>query len=238
MMDLDTSAIVGFEALVRWMHPERGLILPSQFVPIAEDCGLIVPIGQWVLRESCRHARAWQDDGLQSLPVSVNVSAVEFRSAGFLQGIREVLRESRLDSRYLQLELTEGALMKNGASTIAALRAVKAMGVGLAIDDFGTGYSSLSHLNEFPIDVLKLDQSFVHEIRAATDPAPIVSAVISMGRSLNHRVVAEGVETAEQLACLQAMGCGEGQGYYFSRPLQAEEFAKLLAAKPHHTASA
>jgi diguanylate cyclase (GGDEF)-like protein/PAS domain S-box-containing protein len=237
MMDLRSGAIVGFEALVRWMHPERGLILPSQFVPIAEDCGLIVPIGQWVLRESCRQARAWQDDGLQSLPVSVNVSAVEFRSAGFLQGVREILRESRLESRYLQLELTEGVLMKHGASTVAALRAVKAMGVGLAIDDFGTGYSSLSHLNQFPIDVLKVDQSFVHEITSATDAAPIVSAVISMGKSLNHRVVAEGVETAEQLAWLRARGCDEGQGYYFSRPLQAAQFAKLLAARPRNTAS-
>ena len=238
MMDLGTGAIVGFEALARWMHPERGPILPSQFVPIAEGCGLIVPIGQWVLRESCRQARAWQDDGLPSLPVSVNVSAFEFRSAGFLHGVREILRESRLESRYLQLELTEGVLMTQGASTVTALRALKAMGVSLAIDDFGTGYSSLSHLNQFPIDVLKVDQSFVHEITHATDAAPIVSAVISIGKSLKQRVVAEGVETAGQLACLRAMGCGEGQGYYFSRPLAAAHFAKVLVDRPRNIASA
>jgi diguanylate cyclase (GGDEF)-like protein/PAS domain S-box-containing protein len=225
-INLQTGEITGAEALIRWQHPDRGLIDPLQFISVAEDCGLMIPIGKWVLRESCRQAQAWQDAGLPPIGMAVNVSSVELRNEGFLEGVRAALADTRLMSRYLQLELTESVLMRHPISTVPILRSLKAMGVGLAIDDFGTGYSSLSYLRQFPIDTLKVDQSFVREIRSETDSAIIVSAVIGMGRSLNHCVVAEGVETAEQLAFLQAQGCDEGQGYYFNRPVAAAEFAK------------
>jgi diguanylate cyclase (GGDEF)-like protein/PAS domain S-box-containing protein len=227
-IDLETGAITGVEALIRWVHPKRGLMFPKDFVPVAEDCGLIVPIGQWVLREACRQARAWIDEGRRPMAVAVNISAVEFRDPGFLDNVRTVLNDTRLDARYLELELTESSLMQHAECTVLALQALKDMGVQVAIDDFGTGYSSLSYLRQFPINVLKIDQSFVHEISAVPVGTSIVCAVISMGKSLGYRVIAEGVETGEQLAFLQAQGCGEGQGYYFSRPLVAEQFVRLL----------
>jgi EAL domain-containing protein (putative c-di-GMP-specific phosphodiesterase class I) len=189
-----------------------------------------VPVGQWVLLEACRQAREWQDSGLRPVPVSVNISAVEFRSKGFYEGVREILRETRLDPSYLELELTERVLMEPGDSTWRCLRALKDLGVQLSVDDFGTGYSSLSYLRKFPIDSLKLDQSFVHEIANDEDGAPIVTAVISMGKSLNYRVVAEGVETTEQLAFLQSQLCAEGQGYLFSPPLAADDLVGFLKA--------
>ena len=227
-IDLKTGEIMGVEALVRWLHPDRGLIGPLQFISIAEHCGLMLPIGQWVLRESCRQAKAWQDAGLPPIGLAVNVSSVEFRSDDFLEGVRSILEDTHLEPRYLELELTETVLMKHAEFTAPVLQKLKAMGVRLAIDDFGTGYSSLSYLRQFPIDTLKVDQSFVHEINADTDDATIICAVISLGGSLKHRVIAEGVETAAQLAFLQAHGCDEGQGFYFSRPLSAPQFAKLL----------
>ena len=227
-MNLKTGAIVGAEALIRWRHPDRGLIEPAQFVAIAEDCGLIRPIGRWVVREACRQARAWQDAGLRPIPVSVNVSAAEFRDKGFLNNITDVLKETGLDPRYLEIELTESVLMAHAAASTAMLHSLKTLGIQLAIDDFGTGWSSLSYLRHFPIDALKVDKSFVQEITAGTSAAPIVSAVISMGKSLNHRVVAEGIETPEQLAFLQGEDCGEGQGYLFSHPLLPQKFATAL----------
>ena len=226
-IDLETGATTGAEALIRWVHSERGLLLPKDFVPIAEDCGLIVPIGQWVLREACRQAQAWIDEDRRPLPVAVNISAVEFRDPRFLDNVRKVLRDSRLDARYLELELTESSLLQHVESTTFALHVLKDMGVQVAIDDFGTGYSSLSYLRQFPTSVLKIDQSFVHEISADPVGTSIVCAVISMGKSLGHRVIAEGVETGEQLAFLQAQQCGEGQGHYFSRPLIADQFVRL-----------
>lgn len=229
-IDLETGAMTGAEALIRWVHPERGLMFPKDFVPIAEDCGLIVPIGQWVLGEACRQARAWIDEGRRPMGVAVNISAVEFRDPRFLENVRTILHDSRLEARYLELELTESSLIQHAESTALTLQALKDMGVQVAIDDFGTGYSSLSYLRQFPINVLKVDQSFVHEISADPVGASIVCAVISMGRSLGRRVIAEGVETREQLAFLQAQQCGEGQGYYFSRPLVAEQFVRLLEA--------
>ncbi len=227
-IDLKTGEITGGEALVRWLHPERGLVGPQEFVPVAEDCGLMLPIGRWVLREACRQARAWQDAGLPPIELSVNISSVEFRSQNFVDGVRSVLNESELNPRYLELELTESALMQHAEFTVPVLQKLKAIGLRLAIDDFGTGYSSLSYLRQFPIDTLKVDQSFVHEINADTDEATIISAVINMGGSLNRRVIAEGVETTEQLSFLRAHGCDEGQGFYFSRPLPATKFAELL----------
>ncbi|HTS53083.1 MAG TPA: EAL domain-containing protein [Burkholderiales bacterium] len=230
-INLETGAITGVEALIRWRHPERGLISPKMFVPIAEDCGLIVPIGRWVLREACRQAQTWIDAGLPPLPVAVNISAVEFQSKDFLEGVRAMLKETRLNPRYLELELTESVLMQDAEATAPALNALKSIGVRLAIDDFGTGYSSLSYLRQFPIDTLKIDQSFVREITAGSLDDTIVSAVISMGKTLKQRVVAEGIETGEQLAFLQRQQCGEGQGFHFSRPVSAEEFVTLRRTK-------
>jgi diguanylate cyclase (GGDEF)-like protein/PAS domain S-box-containing protein len=230
-MNLKTGAIIGVEALIRWHHPQRGLVPPAQFIPIAEECGFIVPIGRWVLREACHQARAWQDAGLRPMRIAVNVSAVELRAKDFVSGVRAILTESGLEPRYLELELTETFLMQDSKSTAAVLQALKGMGVQLALDDFGTGYSSLSYLKRFPIDTLKIDRSFVRDLTTDADDASIVSAVISMGRSLHMGVVAEGVETREQLAVLQEQSCPEGQGYYFSRPMVAEEVAKLLGGR-------
>ncbi len=227
-VNLETGEITGAEALIRWQQPERGLLPPAQFVSIAEDCGLIVQIGRWVLREACRQARAWQNAGLPPLSIAVNVSAVEFRDKGFVQGVRAILSETGLEARYLELELTEGVLMEDADSTALVLQELKMMGVHLAVDDFGTGYSSLSYLRQFPIDVLKIDQSFVHQITADPEVSSIVSAIIHMGKSLKHLVVAEGIETQEQRSYLQTQRCTEGQGYLFSRPLAAAQFAHLL----------
>ena len=185
-MNLETGAIIGVEALIRWRHPQRGLVPPAQFMPIAEECGFIVPIGQWVLREACRQARAWQDAGLPPMRIAINISAVELRDKDFVAGVRAILTETGLEPRYLELELTETFLMQDSTSTAAVLQALKDMGVQLALDDFGTGYSSLSHLKRFPIDTLKIDQSFVRDLTTDADDASIVSAVISMGKSLQH----------------------------------------------------
>ena len=228
-IDLKTGEITGVEALLRWQHPVRGLVGPMQFISVAEDCGLMLPIGKWVLRESCRQAKAWQDSGLPLIEMAVNVSSVEFRNDQFLGSISTILKETGLEPGYLELELTESVLMQHAEFSVPVLQKLKAMGVRLAIDDFGTGYSSLSYLRQFPIDTLKVDQSFIHEINADTDEATIISAVINMGCRLKHRVIAEGVETAGQLAFLRAHGCDEGQGYYFARPMPGEETAKLLA---------
>jgi diguanylate cyclase (GGDEF)-like protein/PAS domain S-box-containing protein len=227
-VDLVTGNMIGAEALIRWRHPERGIVRPQSFVPIAEESGLIVPIGQWVLREACRQAREWQAAGLRPVPVAVNISALEFRGRGFVDGVRQILDDTRLDPRLLELELTESVLMESPASTAEMLWELKAMGVRLAVDDFGTGYSSLSYLMYFPIDALKVDQLFVHEITAEEDTSPIITAVIAMGKSLKQRIIAEGVETEAQLAFLRAQHCEEGQGFHFSHPLPADQFAALL----------
>jgi diguanylate cyclase (GGDEF)-like protein/PAS domain S-box-containing protein len=225
-----TATITGAEALIRWTHPVRGAISPAQFIPVAEDCGLIVPIGRWVLRQACEQAREWQRAGLPAITMAVNVSAVEFQDEAFLPGLLEILEESRLDPRSLELELTESALMKRVESTAAVLRTLKESGVRISVDDFGTGYSSLSYLRKFPIDSLKIDQSFVQQIGRGTDDAAIVTAVISMARSLKLRVVAEGVQTVQELEFLKAHQCDEAQGYYFSRPVPAPLFVNLLRA--------
>jgi diguanylate cyclase (GGDEF)-like protein/PAS domain S-box-containing protein len=237
-MDLATGTIIGVEALVRWHHPQRGIVPPGQFIAIAEDCGLIVPIGRWVLREACRQARVWQDAGLPQMCMAVNVSAVELRASGFVAGMRTILKETNLEPRYLELELTETVLMEDSRSVADVLKELKDIGVLLALDDFGTGYSSLSHLKRFPIDALKIDQSFVRDLTTDEDDASIVTAVIGMGKNLHMRVVAEGVETPEQLAMLREYGCPQGQGYYFSRPVPAVEFGHLLKHGEQATAFA
>ncbi|MDB5550987.1 MAG: hypothetical protein JWL86_971 [Rhizobium sp.] len=227
-IDLRSGAITGAEALIRWMHPIQGPIPPAQFIPIAEDCGLILQIGAWVLRAACLQARSWADAGLPEITIAVNVSAVEFRSKSFLEGLFAILNETGLDPRLLELELTESVLMRHVESTTAILHTLRERGVRVAVDDFGTGYSSLSYLQKFPLDTLKIDQSFVHQLSIAGHDTIIVTAVIGMARNLNLRVIAEGVETAEDLAFLRGHQCDEAQGYYLSRPVPAQEFAALL----------
>ncbi len=227
-VNLKTGEITGAEALIRWTHPTRGPLSPAQFIPVAEDCGLIVPIGKWSLCEACKQARAWLDAGLPLGTMAVNISAMEFRDDNFHEGVFAILEETGLDPGSLELELTESVLMKRAESTESILKTLRARGVQLAVDDFGTGYSSLSYLRKFPIDALKIDQSFVHQITTDPDETGIVAAIISMGRSLKLRVVAEGVETHDELAFLHAHQCDEAQGYYFGRPVPPEQFAKLL----------
>jgi diguanylate cyclase (GGDEF)-like protein/PAS domain S-box-containing protein len=227
-IDLRTGAISGAEALIRWMHPTRGLVLPEQFIPIAEDCGLILPIDNWVLRRACEQARAWVDAGLPAMTMAVNVSAMELEDPTFLEGLFAILKEMGLDPSFLEVELTESVLMKHAESGASILQILRAGGVQVAIDDFGTGYSSLSYLHKFAVDALKIDQSFVGRITSARDDVSLVAAVISMARSLKLRVTAEGVETLEQLAFLQALDCDEAQGFYFGRPVPAQQFAELL----------
>ena len=225
---LETNEITGVEALIRWQQPGGTLVPPGEFVPIAEQCGLIVQIGRWVLREACRQACVWQNAGLPTLPIAVNISATEFRDKAFIQGVRKILSETGLAAHHLEFELTEGVLMHDVASTVSVMQELKKMGIHLAVDDFGTGFSSLSYLRQFPVDVLKIDQSFIHQMSADPDDSAIVSAIIHMAKSLKHVVVAEGIETQEQKARLQALRCTEGQGYLFSRPLCADQFAQLL----------
>jgi diguanylate cyclase (GGDEF)-like protein/PAS domain S-box-containing protein len=227
-LSLQTGEITGVEALIRWLHPQRGIINPAQFVSIAEECGLIVPIGRWVLLEACKQAQAWRESGLGVVPVSVNVSAAEFGAKDFLSGVRAVLIATGVEPEHLELELTESVLMRDAEAAVVTLVKLKTMGVQLAIDDFGTGYSSFTYLRRFPSDALKLHQSFVQEITADPADAAIVSAMINLGRSLKQRVIAEGVETRAQLKFLQLHGCGEGQGYYFSPPVLAEQAGRLF----------
>src|SRR6202050_101528 len=228
--NLQTGEITGVEALIRWVHPQRGMISPAQFVPLAEECGLILSIGRWVLLEACKQARAWSDAGLGIVPVAVNVSAAEFGDKDFLSGVRATLIATGVAPPNLELELTETVLMNDAESAVKTLRALKSIGVQLAIDDFGTGFSSFTYLQRFPVDALKLDRSFVQEITEDHTDATILSAMINIGNSLKQRVIAEGIETRAQLKFLQRHECGEGQGYYFSRPVVAEQAGKLLEA--------
>jgi len=225
---LSTGEITGAEALLRWTHPIRGPVAPAEFISVAEDCGLIVPIGNWVLREACKQARAWVDAGLPSANIAVNISAMEFRNEDFLEGILAILKDTGLDPSLLELELTESVLMKRVEATASILQTLRARGVQVAVDHFGTGYSSLSYLQNYPVDALKIDQSFVHQITTASDEATIVAAVIGMGQSLKLRVVGQGVETPEELAFLQVHECDEAQGYYCGRPVPPQQFAKML----------
>ncbi len=229
IVDLATGSINGAEALLRWRHPLRGLVGPDEFVPIAEDSGFVVAVGEWVLNEACLQARRWQDARLAPIRMAINISAAELRNRTFVASLDRVLTETGLPARYVELELTETFLMQDSKATAAVMAALKERGVSLALDDFGTGYSSLSHLRHFPIDTLKIDRAFVQGLTTNADDASIVSAVIRMGKTLKIRAVAEGIETRGQLAFLQAQNCAEGQGFCLSRPIVAEEFAKLLA---------
>jgi len=227
-IDLASGAITGVEALIRWTHPERGAIPPGQFIPVAEDTGLILPIGGWVLREACRQAKAWRHAGMPDVTMAVNVSAMQFQHPNFLENLFAILAETGTDPSALKIELTESVLMRKAESAIIVLGTLREKGIKVAIDDFGTGYSSLSYLQRFPIDELKIDQSFVRQIGSGDGDTAIVTAVISMARSLRLRVVAEGVETAEELAFLREQQCDEVQGYYFSKPVTPDLLAGLL----------
>ena len=227
-IDLTTGAITGAEALLRWTHPVRGSVSPANFIPIAEDSGLILPIGAWVLREACTQAQAWIEASLPFGTMAVNVCAIELRSEDFLDGLFSTLSETGLDPRVLELEVTESVLVRNSEVSVSTLRSARERGVRVAVDDFGTGYSSLSYLRKLPLDVLKIDQSFVRQIADSPHETIIVDAIISMGRSLNLQVIAEGVETAEELEFLQVHKCDGAQGYYFGRPVPAEQFAELF----------
>lgn len=227
-VSLNTGQIVGMEALVRWRHPELGLVAPMKFIPVAEETGLIVPIGEWVLQMACAQNKAWQEAGFPPLRVTVNLSARFFRRKDLMETVARILKETGLDPDYLELELTEGTTMENAEATIRTLHELKEMGVHLSIDDFGTGYSSLSYLKRFPLATLKIDRLFVQDITTSSDGAVITLAIIAMAHSLGLKVIAEGVETEEQLAFLRAHRCDEMQGYLFSRPIPAEAFTQLL----------
>ncbi len=230
-IDNATGAIVGVEALARWLHPERGFVPPSRFVSIAEESGLIGQLGEWVLRTACAQNRKWQEDGIVKIPVAVNLSALQFHQKDLVELIVGILHETGLEPRYLELELTEGIIMKNAESTIATLNALKKAGVLLSIDDFGTGYSSLSYLKRFPIDKLKIDQSFIRDVATNENDALITTTIISMGHNLRFKVIAEGVETAEQISFLKEHQCDETQGYYISTPLSPEKLVRFIQSR-------
>jgi diguanylate cyclase (GGDEF)-like protein len=229
-VDTRTGEVRSAEALIRWAHPTRGIISPAEFIPLAEECGLIGAIGGWVVREACRQTRAWQLDGVPTLRVSVNLSASQFRDSGLVDGIRRALDDAGLEARYLEVELTESAVMSDPEKSIAILEQLSAMGVLVSVDDFGTGYSSMSYLRRFPIDKLKIDRVFIDEIVSRPEDASIVRAIVSLAHSLRLKVVAEGVETPAQLDFLKTAGCDEYQGYHFSRPLPAANFERLVRA--------
>ena len=229
MIDLARDRVVGAEALIRWNHPEHGLMYPDDFIPVAEDCGLIFPIGEWVLRTACTQMKRWHDAGHARLRVAVNLSARQFQQRELPSVIERVLAETSFPAAMLDVEITESAAMQNAELSLTIMKRLKEMGVRISIDDFGTGYSSLSYLKRFPIDTVKIDQGFVRDLGAGPSDGAIISAVISMARALKLRVVAEGVETEEQLAFLQREQCAEIQGFLFSRAVPAAEFEAALA---------
>jgi diguanylate cyclase len=227
-VDLKTGEIVGAEALVRWLHPERGLVSPDKFIPIAEETGLIIPIGEWVLQTACKQTKVWQNSGFPSFQVAVNLSSRQFSQIDLRKQLVEILMETGLDPKYIELELTESMLVQNTEVAIRRLNALKSLGVKIAIDDFGTGYSSLSYLQQFPFDILKIDRCFIQNITENPNNAAITKAIIEMAKSLNLKLIAEGVETTEELSFICRHGCDVMQGYLFSRPLPIHEFSQLL----------
>jgi diguanylate cyclase (GGDEF)-like protein len=227
-IDIATGEMRAVEALIRWHHPSRGFILPGEFIPIAEESGLILEIGDWVIREACRQARVWQRRQMPFIRIAVNVSPLQFRQANFVKKLSAALSEHDLDPTYLEIELTEATLMSNAESSVALLKELSALGVVVAIDDFGTGYSSMSYLQRFPIDKLKIDRSFISDVASNPDDASIVRAIISLAHGLRLKVIAEGVESAEQLSILKHMGCDQYQGFYRSAAVPAMEIERLV----------
>jgi diguanylate cyclase (GGDEF)-like protein len=227
-VDTMSGTFYSAEALIRWRHPERGLVSPAAFIPLAEECGLIGPIGEWVLREACRQGRAWQLAGLPSLRIAVNVAAAQFRSGNLVETIRRAIADAQFEPRLLEVELTESAVMSDPEESIKTLERLSEMGVLVSVDDFGTGYSSMSYLRRFPIDHLKIDRSFLSEITARSDDASIVGAIVSLAHNLRLKVIAEGVETTAQLDLLKTLGCDQYQGYQFSPPVPVPDFERLM----------
>jgi diguanylate cyclase (GGDEF)-like protein len=228
VLDINTRKIVGMESLLRWHHPELGLVQPAEFIPLAEDTGMIVPIGEWVLHTACGQSKSWQEAGFAPLSLAVNLSARQFQQQNLAEVVVRILKETGLNAHDLELELTESSIMKNAESAVRTLGELKAMGVKIAIDDFGTGYSSLGYLKRLPIDTLKIDRSFVCDVTTDPDDAALVMAIITLAHNLRLKVIAEGVETEEQLRFLHLLRCDEWQGYLFSRPLPVEAFEDLL----------
>lgn len=229
-VDLKSGAIIGAEALLRWKHPVRGDIPPAKFIPVAEASGLILPIGAWVLKQGCAQFRRWIDLGLPVAALAINVSSVQFQADKFLDTVFSTLNEMDLDPAFLELELTESVLMRDPAAAATVLKSLRDRGIAVSVDDFGTGYSSLSYLKKLPLDALKIDRSFVHKLKNNSDDAAIAIAIISLGQSLNLRVIAEGVETAEDLAFMKEHGCDQAQGFYLSPPVAPEQYVELLEA--------
>ncbi len=228
--DLQTGQIVGAEALLRWQHPDQGLVSPSEFIPLAEQNGLMIPIGEWVLKSACRQTRIWQAAGFPHLHIAVNLSGCQFSQQNLGKKLVQILEDTGLDPKCLELELTESILIKNVEVTIITLNKLRALGIQISVDDFGTGYSSLSYLKKFPIDTLKIDQSFIHNILDDSKNTAITTAMIQMARSLGLKVIAEGVETEAELSFLYQQQCDEVQGYLISHPVPAKEFERLLTA--------
>jgi EAL domain-containing protein (putative c-di-GMP-specific phosphodiesterase class I) len=239
LIDLATGTMTGVEALIRWRHPTRGLVPPLEFIPLAEDTGLILPIGRWILREACQQARKWQllYPDRKPLVVNVNLSARQLQEPGLVEDVAQALAETGLPPHTLVLEITESVLMHDAEATVGWLRELSALGVQLAIDDFGTGYSSLSYLRQFPVNTLKIDKSFVDGVRLGSEQSTLASAIIELGRKLGLKTVAEGIEQADQLAELGALGCDVGQGYLFARPLDSDALEALLAERNADSAS-
>jgi diguanylate cyclase (GGDEF)-like protein len=227
-VDTESGQIHSAEALIRWRHPERGLIGPNDFIPLAEECGLIGSIGEWVVREACRQCKSWQLEGLPRLRVAVNVAATQFHHGNLLDMVRSALEEAKLEPRFLEIELTESAVMTDPEDSVGILEHLSRLGVLVSVDDFGTGYSSMSYLRRFPIDKLKIDRSFIREVMNRPDDASIVRAIVSLAHSLRLKVVAEGVETREQLGFLKTVGCDQYQGYHFSPPVPAAAFGEMV----------
>jgi diguanylate cyclase (GGDEF)-like protein len=231
-VDLHTWRIVGAEALVRWQHPELGLVSPAEFIPLAEDTGLIVPIGDWVFRSACAQVQQWHSEGFERLGISVNLCARQFQQHDLAERVVQILERSKLEPKYLELEITESSIMTNPDFAVKVLGELKGMGIQVSLDDFGTGFSSLGYLKRLPIDILKIDQSFVHDATTDPDDAALVMAIITLAHNLRLKVIAEGVETEEQLRFLRLLRCDEIQGYLISKPLPADEFRELLVRGP------
>ena len=227
-LDMASGRITGLEALLRWQHSELGLVPPDKFIRIAENSGLIAPIGEWVLRTACTQARKWQDEGIPAVTVAVNVSAVQFRQENFCEFISKVLQETGLAARYLELELTESLLLSSADLTLSVLRKLKATGIMLSIDDFGTGYSSFGYLRQFQVNKLKIDRSFIRDVAVKPDDAAITAAIIGLAKNLNLKVIAEGVENEAQMSFLRGHQCDEVQGYYVSKPLAVDKVSDKL----------
>jgi EAL domain-containing protein (putative c-di-GMP-specific phosphodiesterase class I) len=229
VVDLRTGRITSAEALLRWKHPERGLVSPLDFIPLAEETGLILPIGEWVLRTACRQASALQHAGLPAIRIAVNLAARQLAQADIVETVSRILADAAVHPKQIGLELTESSLIQNADAAKQTLDQVSALGVHISIDDFGTGYSSLSYLQRFPIDTLKIDRSFVQHLPHNSDNNAIATAIVTLAHALQMTVVAEGVETADQLDYLASIGCESMQGYYFSKPIPAEQFMALVA---------